>query len=215
MLEQIIATGGVILLVVVGLLVANVLTDRGVDVYVSRRVPATLGGSAYLIAVLWLDVEVAIALSAFLTVGVIAIRVWLPRGVRGLQASLPTQPWVEITYALSGTASLAIGWGLLGERWLAFLPIGFMAWGDTASAIVTYLIVKRRGRLSLWPQSAMVVICLAVAALLQPYWIGAVGAVAATVAERLTPRVFGIQDDNWTIVGASLAVMALLKTGMG
>ena len=25
-------------------------------------------------------------------------------------------------------ASVAIGWGLLGDRWLAFLPIAFMAW---------------------------------------------------------------------------------------
>lgn len=45
----------------------------------------------------------------------------------GVKGNLPSQAWSEVTYALGVTAALALGWGLLGDRWLAFLPIAFMA----------------------------------------------------------------------------------------
>ena len=58
-----------------------------------------------------------------------------------------------------------------------------------------------------WPSMATLGVCLAVALLFQPYWIGALGAIFAAVAERFIPRVLAVRDDNWIVVAASLAVM--------
>ena len=44
-------------------------------------------------------------------------------------------PWV-------GTAALAIGWGLLGDRWLGFLLIPFVAWGDSAAGLARVTLVR-------------------------------------------------------------------------
>ena len=42
---------------------------------------------------------------------------------------------------------------------------------------------------------------------IQPHWLGAFGAVAATAVERLRPPAAGVWDDNWAIVPPSLAVL--------
>ena len=120
-----------------------------------------------------------------------------------------TQAWSEITFGLGGVASLAVGWGWLGDRWLAFLPIAFMAWGDSIAGLARATIWHKK-RASLWPSMAMLSICLAAAALYQPYWIGAVGGVAATIAERKRPRLGVWWDDNLNVVAVSLAVMGTL-----
>ncbi len=61
-----------------------------------------------------------------------------------------------------------------------------------------------------WPSVAMLNVCLAAAALYQPYWIGAVGALVATAAKRFRPRVATLWDDNLHVVAMSLAVMGVL-----
>lgn len=113
---------------------------------------------------------------------------------------------------MAGAASIAVGWGLLGDRWLAFVPIAFMAWGDNAAGIVRAGFLTGRER-DPWPSTAMLAVCLGAAALYQPYWIGALGAVAATAAERFRPIAHPLWDDNWAIVAASLSVMALPVLG--
>jgi dolichol kinase len=115
---------------------------------------------------------------------------------------------------MAGTASLAVGWGLLGDRWLAFVPIAFMAWGDSVAGLLRASLW--RGKVAgLWPSVAMFGVCLAVAALYQPYWIGALGALVATVAERRRPRVSIVWDDNLNVVAMSIAVMTVLATVTG
>ena len=56
----------------------------------------------------------------------------------------------------------------------------------------------------------MLGVCLAAAALFQPYWIGALGALVATAAERRRPMMLIIWDDNLNVVAMSLAVMGAL-----
>jgi dolichol kinase len=56
----------------------------------------------------------------------------------------------------------------------------------------------------------MVVTCLLLAYFIQPYWIGAVGAITAVLAERFTKTTRYI-DDNFSIPLASALVMALCK----
>ena len=200
----------IVLLALFGLVVSNLLRDRGVDRDLACRVPGVLGGVAFLMAVVWLDPWPAVALSGSLTVTIAALRLGFRRGLRGVQGTLPTQAWAEITYPLAGTASLAVGWGLLGDKWLAFVPIAFMAWGDSASGLTRYAVI-RRGRAMGWrPSIAMLLACLAAAALFEPYWIGAVGAVIGTAAERFRPTSGPLGDDNLAVVAASLAIMSLL-----
>ncbi len=203
MLEQAFAVSGVVSVALVGLVASNLLYDRGVANSLSRYV------AAFLIAVLWLDAWTATVLSGTMALFILAVRLGFRRGLRGVRGNLPTQAWSEVTYALGGTAALAIGWGLLGDRWLALLPIAFMAWGDSIAGLL---------RASLWrgtvaslsPSVAMFGVCLTAAALYQPYWIGAVGAVAATIAERKRPRLGVWWDDNLHVAALSLAVMAVL-----
>jgi hypothetical protein len=209
MMGQVYSGGGVVALAGAGLLISNILYDRGLSSQVSRRVASVLGGAAFLLAVLLLDPWTATALAAVLTLLILALRVGARQGLRGSQGNFPTQAWAEVTFAAAGTASLAIGWGLMGDRWLAFLPIAFMAWGDNAAGLARATIWSDRPP-GIWPSMAMLGVCLAAAALFQPYWVGVAGAVAATWAERFGPRFIRARDDNLLVVGTSLTAMGVL-----
>jgi hypothetical protein len=200
---------GVVLFAITGLVVSNSLYDRGVPNTVSRCAAPVLGGTAYLFAVLWLDAWTATVLSGAMAMLIPALRLGFRRGLRGVRGSLPTQAWSEVTYALAGTGALAVGWGLLGDRWLAFLPIAFMAWGASIAGLARATMWHRR-EASAWPSIAMLGTCLAAAALFQPYWIGAIGAIVAAAAERRRPMVHALWDDNLHVVAMSLAVMGVV-----
>lgn len=214
MLQQTLAVIGIGLVSAAGLASSNLLYDRGVPNTVSRYVAPILGGVAFLVAVLWLDVWTAVALSGLMTLLIMALRLGFRRGLRGVEGNLPTQAWSEVTYAMGGTVSLAVGWGLLGDLWLAFLPIAFMAWGDSIAGLARASLWREKVA-SPWSSVAMLVVCLAAAVLYQPYWIGALGALVATAAERRRPRVSIVWDDNLNVVVMSLAVMgALVKSSV-
>ena len=204
-----------------GLVASNLLYDLGAPDRLPRRAAHVLGGVAYLMAVLWLDALTAITLSGALALCIVALRLGFRRGLRGLSRSDSTQDWAEVVFPVAGTVSLAVGWGLLGDRWLAFLPIAFMAWGDSVAGLVRGAGIWRGKEIGKWPPSiAMLGVCLAVAVLFQPFWIGALGAVAATIAERFRLIAHRLWDDNWVpddpvIVGASLAVMGVLARAPG
>jgi hypothetical protein len=207
--DQAYAASAVVALALAGLVVSNLLYDRGVDSSLSRCVAAALGGAAFLVAVLWLNTWMAIALSSILTLFILVLRMGFRRGLRGARGRLPSQAWAEVTYAMAGTASLAVGWGLLGNKWLAFVPIAFMAWGDNAAGFARATVWRGKA-MSMWPSVVMLGTSLVVAALFQPYWIGALGAVVATAAERFRPVPHGLWDDNCGVVAVSFSVMAIL-----
>lgn len=209
MLQQAFAASGVVTIAITGLAASNILYDRGLANSLSRCVAPILGGVAFLAAVLWLDAWTATALSGGMALFILALRLRFRRGLCGVGGNLPSQAWSEATYAFGGTAALAIGWGLMGDKWLAFLPIAFMAWGDSIAGLARATI-WRENRSSLWPSVAMFGICLAAAALYQPYWIGGLGAIAATAAERRRPRILTFWDDNAHVVALSLGVMSAL-----
>ena len=209
-MNQVYTAIGIVFLALAGLVTSNLLFDRGVDPSLSRRVPGVLSGFAFLIAVLWLDPWTAIVLSGALSLFILVLRLTFRGGLRGIRGSLPTQAWAEVTYPLAGTVSLAVGWVLLGDRWLAFVPIAFMAWGDSAAGLTRDFALRRGKDVNTVPSTAMLASCLAIGVLFQPYWIGALGAIFAAVAERFSPRVLSVRDDNWTVVAASLAVMGVL-----
>lgn len=212
--EQTYAVVAIGFLALLGLAASNHLYDRGVPQGISRCVAPAAGGGAFLVAVLLLDARTAILVSGAMTLFIIALRLGFRRGLRGVAADRPTQAWAELIYPLAGTACLAVGWGLLGDKWLAFVPISFMAFGDNVAGLARASI-WRGNAASIWPSLAMLAVCLMMAAFFQPYWIGAVGSVVATAVERFRPTAHGLWDDNWVIVAASLATMGFLDVGGG
>ena len=210
-IAQALGVVGIAGLALLGLLAANFLRDRGVDASVSRRVAAVLGGGAYLIAVLALDAWTATALSGAIALLVLALRLRFRQQLRGVSGAAGAERWGEIAYPLAGAASIAVGWGVLGDRWLAFVPIAFMAWGDNAAGFVRARVPSALKR-NPWASATMLAACLSAATLYQPYWVGVAGALAATAAEGFRPIGHPLWDDNWTIVAASLSVMALFST---
>ncbi len=207
-MSEALAIGAALLLVLLALATSNFLHDRGAT-SVSRSTAPLIGGVAFLIGVLWLDALTAVMLAAAMTIFLLVLRLGFRRGLRGVRGGVPESVVAEITYPAAGTLSLAIGWGLLGDKWLAFMPIAFMAWGDGVAGLARASIWRGR-EASAWPSVAMLGVCLAAAALYQPYWIGAVGAVVATAGERFRPIVRNVWDDNWIIVTAPLTVMSVL-----
>ena len=126
----------VVALALVGVKGSNFLRDRGFPNSLSRRFAPTIGGFAYLASVALLDVWIAIAVSATITVFITVARLAFRSGLRGVRGTHSAQAWAEITYPLAGTLSLLVGWGILGDKWLGFIPAAFMAWGDTAAGLV-------------------------------------------------------------------------------
>ena len=200
---------GVAMLVGAGLGLSNLLRDRGVPRSLARYVAPWCAGAAFLIAVGWLEPGVAIPLAVVLTAMLVVLKAFRPAALRGIEGELASQAWSEITFGLSGVASLAVGWGWLGDPWLGFLPIAFMAWGDSTAGLARAMF-RRSNMASVWPSLGMAAICLGAAFLFEPYWIGAVGAVAATIAERKRPRLGVWWDDNAHVVAVSLTTMVTL-----
>jgi len=206
---QVIYVVSVVTIAFGGLAGSNFLYDRGMPSALSRRFAPVVGGLAYLVAVLWLEVWTAIAVVSVLTAFILLLRLGLRRGLRGVRGNRPTQDWAEVTYPVAGTISLLVGWGILGDKWLAFLPLAFMAWGDSAAGLARDNL-WRKNIASICPSIAMLGTCLTIAIIFQPYWIGAAGAVAATAAERYRPGVLRFWDDNLNIVIASMIAMISL-----
>ncbi len=200
---------GVAMLVGTGLGLSNLLYDRGVPRSLARYIAPWCAGAAFLIAALWLEPGVAIPLAVVLTAILVALKAFRRTSLRGVEGELASQAWSEITFGIAGVVSLVVGWGLLGDRWLGFLPIAFMAWGDSTAGLARAT-VWRSNLASVWPSLGMAAVCLGAALLYQPYWIGAVGAVAATIAERKRPRLGAWWDDNAQVVAVSLTTMATL-----
>ena len=201
-------------LVVVGLALlgvrgSNWLHDRGFPATLSRRFAPAVGGLAYLACALWLEPWTAVAVSAAMTAYLAALRLSFRNRLRGVRGTHSAQTWAEITYPLAGTLGLAVGWGILGDRWLGFVPVAFMAWGDTTAGLMRDTTSPDRSP-TLLSLGGMFAVCLIAAAIFaRPVWIGAAGALAATLVERYRLPVRRLKDDNIYIVGASLGIMAL------
>jgi len=156
-----------------------------------------------------LEIVATLTLAVVLTAMLVVLKAFRRTALRGVQGELASQAWSEITFGLAGVASLVVGWGWLGDPWLGFLPIAFMAWGDSTAGLARATL-WRSNPASVWPSLGMAAVCLGAAFLYQPYWIGAVGAVVATISERKRPRLGVWWDDNAQVVAVSLTTMVIL-----
>lgn len=159
---------------------------------------------------MYLDDIIAIIVIGTLSVFVIVLRLGFRHWLYGVKSNRTTQEWTAITFPLAITLSLIVGWGILGNRWIAFLPVSFVAWGDSAAGLTRDTLWVDRPA-SIWPLLVMLAVCLGAGVLCQPYWIGAVGAVVGTVAERYRTKRLRFWDDNLNIVCFSLLTIGLLE----
>jgi len=196
--------------VLVGLYLANYFYDAGIPQYISRKVGHGVGGMGFLLCVFlfssaWWPIIIAVGFVLLLG----GARLIKPQAFRGVGGTGRQHALAEVFFPIAGVISLSVGWAWLGDPWLAVVPILFMAWGDMLTGIVRSRIYGKEMKGNLG-SVAMIAVCLVVAYFFKPYWIGAVGAVVATLAERFTPLSKGFWDDNHTIVLSSLLVMSLL-----
>lgn len=121
--------------------------------------------------------------------------------------------FVELWFCCSCVVCYAVLWRI--DPWLATAPVLFLSWGDGVTGLIRWPLYHRQGEKGIMGSVGMIAVCLLVAIMVHPYWIGAAGAVAATVAERHTPSRGYWFDDNWSVALAGLAVMLPLYLVFG
>lgn len=194
----------------VGLYLANYFYDKGVEQYISRKVGHGVGGMGFLLcALLFSSPWWPIILGGGFTLLLGGARLLKPHTFRGVGGTGRQHALAEVYFPAAGTISLGVGWAWLGNPWLAVVPILFMAWGDLLTGLIRSRVYGKEVKGN-FGSYGMILVCLVVAYFFKPYWIGATGAVVATLVERFTPLSRGWIDDNHTIVLGSLVVMAVL-----
>lgn len=192
-----------------GLYLANVFFDHGIPQYISRKI-GHLGGCAgfLLCPLLFSSFWWPLILTSAFTLLLLYARWFRPKTFRGVGGSGRPQALAEIHFPATGIITIAVCWGWLHNPWLAIVPLTFMGGGDAITGLIRSAVYGREVKGN-WGSLGMLVTCLLLAYFMQPYWIGAVGAVTATLAEKFT-KTGRLWDDNLTIPLASALVMGAL-----
>jgi len=193
-----------------GLYLANIFYDTGVIPHHVSRKLGHLGGCVgfllcpFLFSTFWWPLILTTAFTLLL----LYARWRRPSLFRGVGGSGRLQALAEIHYPATGIPIIAIGWGLLGQPWLAIVPLAFMGGGDAITGLIRNRVYKREVKGN-WGSLGMLLVCLTLAYFVTPYWLGAVGAITAVIVEKFTPTRQYL-DDNLTVPIASFTVMACL-----
>lgn len=118
--------------------------------------------------------------------------------------------WSELYFPLSVGISGAALWHV--SPWAAVVPGLWLAFGDGITGLVR-MAVNRREEKGWAGSVACFAACAAVAVLVQPFWVGLLGSVAATLAERFCGDAKGSWlrlDDNIAMPMAGLTVIGPL-----
>lgn len=192
-----------------GMFIANILYDAKIPQYLSRKM-GHLGGAVafllcpFLFSSFWWPFILTILFTAML-----GYARWMrPDTFRGVGGSGRPHALAEIHYPATGIVLIGVLWGVFDKSWLAIVPLLFMGAGDAITGIVRSQIYRKEVK-GAWGSVAMLITCLLLAYFIHPYYIGAIGAVVATLAERFT-KTTQYFDDNATIPLTSALVMALL-----
>lgn len=203
--------------VLIGLWTANIVYDRGVPNYISRKIGHGAGGFAFLISFFFFTPSWPIVVALGFGVLLLIIRLVKPdllRGVGGTGRS--DKVLAEVWFPWVAIPVFAVSWLWLDKPAVAVASLLFMAWGDGLTGLVRSQVYHRAVK-GLWGSLAMLCVCLVIAGVfIRPFWIGVVGSVAAVITER-TFGEYGIikwGDDNWAIpltsMGTILGLMALI-----
>ncbi len=195
--------------VLVGMFLANVLYDYKVPQYLSRKVGHLAGCAGFiLLPLLFKTFWWPLIITVFFTGLLLYARWFRPRMFRGVGGSGRPDALAEIHFPATGIVLITVLWGIFKQPWLAIVPLAFMGGGDAITGIVRSQVYHKEIKGN-WGSLAMLLSCLALAYFIHPYFIGAVGAVVATLAEKFTKTTRFI-DDNLTIPLSSALVMGLL-----
>ncbi|TET17993.1 MAG: hypothetical protein E3J81_01040 [Dehalococcoidia bacterium] len=203
----------------VGLWISNILFDLKVPHYVSRKIGHSAGGLGFLLCALlfssgWWALIIAAAFALMLG-GARYVRPTTFRGVGG--SGRPREVMAEVWFPMAAIPVIGVGWIWLDKPLVAISCILFMAWGDMVTGIVRSQVYGRPVK-GLWGSVAMLATCLVIAgAFIQPFWVGAVGAVVATITEWACGDVGLIKclDDNLMIPLTSAATIFGILALMG
>jgi len=193
-----------------GLYLANVFYDFGVPQYISRKIGHLGGAVAFLLSpLLFSSFWWPLILTAGFTGLLLYARMSRPALFRGVGGSGRPDALAEIHFPATGIILIGVVWGILDMPWVAIVPLVFMGAGDAVTGLIRSAVYKREVKGN-WGSVGMLVTCALVAVcFIEPMWVGIVGAVVATLAEKFTvTRRF--VDDNLTIPLASGLVMAIL-----
>jgi len=197
-----------------GLYLANLLFDYKIPQYLSRKLGHLGGCVGFLLCpLLFSSFWWPLILTTGFTALLLYARVFRPDTFRGVGGSGRLGALAEIHFPATGIVLIGILWGLLGEPWLAIVPLTFMGAGDAITGLIRSRVYGREVKGN-WGSLGMLATCLILAYFIYPYWIGAVGAVIATLAEKYTKTTKYV-DDNLTIPLFSAIVMGVLYTYFG
>lgn len=192
-----------------GLYLANVFYDYGIPQYVSRKIGHLGGCVGFLLCpLLFSTFWWPLILTTAFTLLLLYARWFRPETFRGVGGSGRLQALAEIHFPATGIITIGVCWGLLNNPWLAIVPLCFMGGGDAITGLIRSAVYKREVKGN-WGSVGMLASCLLFAYFIQPYWVGAVGAVVATLAERFT-KTRKYVDDNLVIPLSSAGVMTIL-----
>ncbi|MBA7659466.1 hypothetical protein ES703_67447 [subsurface metagenome] len=197
-----------------GLYLANLFYDYGIPQYISRKL-GHLGGCVGFLLCLFLFDSFwwPLILTTGFTVLLLYARLFKPKAFRGVGGSGRPGALAEIHFPATGIVLIGICWGLLGEPWLAIIPLTFMGAGDSITGLIRSKVYGREVK-GIAGSYGMLITCLVLAYFITPYWIGASGAIIAVLAEKFTKTTKYV-DDNLTIPLSSAAVMGLLHIYFG
>jgi len=195
---------------ILGLYLANLFYDtKVIPHHVSRKL-GHLGGCVgfllcpFLFSSFWWP----LILTTGFTILLIYARWRKPTLFRGVGGSGRLQALAEVHYPATGILVIAIGWGVMGEPWLAIVPLAFMGGGDAITGLIRNRVYRREVKGN-WGSLGMLLVCLTLAYFVKPYWLGVAGAITAVLFEKFTPTRHYL-DDNLTVPLASFAAMAAL-----
>jgi phytol kinase len=219
MLTEIPYVGLIIGVVSAGLWLSNKVYDQKTPQYVSRKIGHAAGGLAYFIAVFTFQSAVWPLILCF-SFGLLLwlARVRRPQTFRGVGGSGRDQHvMAEVWFAWIAVPVFAVGWLWLDQPLLTASALLFMAWGDCITGLIRAGVYKKAVK-GLWGSFGMLVVCLGISwALIEPFWIGALGSVAAAVVEWAFGDTGSVKwaDDNWAIPVVSLTFMLGLSAMSG
>ncbi|GAI72369.1 unnamed protein product, partial [marine sediment metagenome] len=147
-------------------------------------------------------------LTTAFTILLLYARLFRPYTFRGVGGSGRPQALAEIHFPATGIVLIGVGWGILKEPWLAIVPLCWMGGGDAITGLIRSRVYGKEVKGN-WGSLGMLITCLILAYFICPYWLGAIGAVTAVIAERFTKTTKWV-DDNLTIPLASAVVMGVL-----
>ena len=205
----------VVVFVLAGIHISNLVYDRGVPHFFSRKIGHGAGGFAFL-AALVVSPWTAMAIAATFSIMMALAQRWRPDYIRGIGgAGRDSKTLSEVWFPFVALPVFGISWLWLNQPLPAVASLLFMAWGDGITGLVRGRVYHRQVK-GLWGSLAMLLVCLAISwVLIKPLWIGVIASVAATVTEWSFGDSGRLKwaDDNLAVplvsLGIILGLMAL------